>query len=55
MLTGLCVEALLAGPGLADAVWELWNTGVITDEMAVRAWCILAASGPINASPNVWK
>ena len=38
MLTRLYVEALLADPILADTVWELWNTGVITDELAAWAW-----------------
>ena len=43
MLTRLYVEALRANEDLADQVWELWNAGVITDELAVWAWCILAA------------
>lgn len=42
MFERLYVEALLADPILADQVWELWDAGVITDEMASRAWCILA-------------
>jgi hypothetical protein len=42
MLTRLYVEALLIDEELADQVWELWNAGVITDEMAAWAWCILA-------------
>ena len=44
MLTRLYVEALLADPDLADTVWELWNTGVITNEVAAYTWTILAAS-----------
>lgn len=31
------IEALLAGE-LADAVWELWNAGLISDEVAAVAW-----------------
>jgi hypothetical protein len=38
----LCVEALLADEYLADQVWELWNAGVIADEVAAWAWGILA-------------
>lgn len=49
MLTGLFVEALLANEKLADQVWELWNAGVITDELAAVAWCILAASPHKNS------
>ena len=55
MLTRLYVEALLVDGELADQVWELWNAGVITDGMAAWAWLMLVASGPIEASPNVWK
>ena len=45
MLTRLYVEALLTDSELADQVWELWNAGAITDDLATVAWCILAASG----------
>lgn len=41
MLTELYIEALLVIEDMADQVWELWNAGVITDELATRAWCIL--------------
>jgi hypothetical protein len=37
-LTRLYVEALLADKYLADQVWELWNAGVITDDLAAWAW-----------------
>jgi hypothetical protein len=43
MITDPYVEALLVDAVLADAVWELWNAGVITDEVAEWAWCILAS------------
>ena len=33
MLTRLNVEALLADPELADQVWELWDAGIITDDL----------------------
>ena len=44
MLVDLYLEALLADPDLADQVWELWNARLISGELAVRAWCILAMS-----------
>jgi len=44
MLTRLYVEALLADEEAADAVWELWKAGVITDDLAATAWCILACT-----------
>ena len=36
VFTRLYVEALLTEPERADQVWELWNAGVIADEVA--AW-----------------
>ena len=42
MLTEIYIEALLVDEDLADQVWELWNAGLIPDELAVMAWCILA-------------
>ncbi len=33
MLTEIYIEALLVDEGLADQVWELWNEGVITDDL----------------------
>lgn len=41
MLVDLYVEALLVDPDLADQVWALWDAGVVTDELAAWAWCIL--------------
>ena len=38
MLTRLYVEALLTDSRLADQVWELWNAGLISDELAAMAW-----------------
>lgn len=46
MFTRLYVEALLSDPGLADQVWDLWDAGVITDEIAAWAWC--KVSEPIS-------
>ena len=42
MHTELYVEAHLANAELADQVWKLWNAGVITDDLAVLRWAILA-------------
>ena len=42
MLTEIYIEALLVDEGLADQVWERWSAGIITDELAAWAWCILA-------------
>ena len=38
MLTRLYVEALLRDESLADQVWELWNAGLIPDELAAEYW-----------------
>ncbi len=38
MLTELYIEALLVDEGLAYEVWELWEQGLISDELAVWAW-----------------
>jgi hypothetical protein len=36
MLAEIYVEALLAVEKLADLIWELWDAGVIPDELAIR-------------------
>ena len=38
MLTRLYVEALLVDEDLADQLWELWNAGLISDDLAAWAW-----------------
>ncbi|MCH7822602.1 MAG: hypothetical protein IIA07_11340 [Proteobacteria bacterium] len=38
MLVEIYIEALLVDEELADQVWELWDAGVIDDELAVVAW-----------------
>ena len=43
MLSRLYVEALLADEELADQVWELWDAGLIPDDLAAWAWCILVS------------
>ena len=37
MLTRLYIEALLADEYLAGQVWELWDAGLIPDELAAIA------------------
>ena len=44
MLARLYVEALLVDEKQADQVWELWNAGVITDDLAAMAWMLIATS-----------
>lgn len=38
MFAGPYVEALLLDPDLADSVWELWDAGIIADDLAVWAY-----------------
>ena len=44
MLTEIYIEALLVDEDLADQVWDLWNVGEISEDLAAWAWCILAES-----------
>jgi len=34
MFTELYIEALMTDEELADEVWELWDLGVVTDDLA---------------------
>ena len=47
MLTKLYIEALLVDEELADMGWAAWDAGVIRDEMAAWAWCMVAAPAPV--------
>ena len=47
MLIELYIEALLVDEDLADAVWELWDSGVIDNELAEIAW--------LNIHRNAWS
>jgi hypothetical protein len=42
MLTEIYIEALLVDEALADQVYELWDAGIINDELADIAWCIIS-------------
>ena len=42
MLARLYVEARISDEDLADQVWELWDAGLISDELAAIAWCAIA-------------
>lgn len=38
MLTRLYVEAVLADSKLADQVWDIWDAGLIPDDLAAWSW-----------------
>ena len=40
MLVNLYIKALLADEDAADQVWELWDAGSISDDLAARAWLL---------------
>jgi len=42
MLTEAYIEALLVDEELADLVWEAWDGGRITDEIACIGWMLIA-------------
>ena len=42
MLTEIYIEALLVDEDMAEQVWELWDAGVIDDEVAEIAWWFLS-------------
>ena len=42
MLSPLYIEALLADEKADDVVWELWDVGVITDDIAALARQLIA-------------
>ena len=44
LLIRLYVEALVADEALTDQVWELWDAGVISDDLAVWAWFIVVSN-----------
>ncbi len=44
MLTELYIEALLVDEALADQVWELWDRGVVEEELATIAWYLIVIS-----------
>ena len=50
MRTRLYIEALLVDEGLADQVWEAWDAGLISDELATMAWCILTVEEDGNGT-----
>ena len=44
MLTEIYIEALLVNEDLADQVWELWDAGIISEELAAIAWLQVGCS-----------
>ncbi len=43
MLTELYIEALLVDEELADLVWEAWDSGLVSDQIARFVWLFMAA------------
>ena len=43
MLVDQYVNALLVDPVSADEIWELWDAGLISDDLAALAWWLLAS------------
>jgi len=43
MLTEIYVEALLVDEDLADQVWEAWDAGILTDDLAASSWWNIAS------------
>ena len=52
MLAELYIEALLTDSRLADQVWELWDAGLILDELAAIAWWLVATSARFALAPQ---
>jgi len=53
MLTENYIEALLVDEELADQVWEEWDAGPLTDDLAQCAWwCIFQAPNPSIGAPR---
>jgi hypothetical protein len=42
MLAELCIEALVVDEELADMVWGAGDSGQISDDLAARAWLVIA-------------
>ena len=51
MLLQIYIEALLVDPEAADAVWEAWSDGEISDFWAAWAWWQIA----VGQDTVVWK
>ena len=47
MLHCLYVEALLADAVLAEAIWEVWNAELISDETAAAMWAVCATTADL--------
>ena len=43
MLAELYIEALLVDEELADMVWEVWDAGLIPDDLVALAWLQIAS------------
>lgn len=52
MLTKLYIEALLVDEELADQEWELWDQGLISDEVAAWAWWLMLCHSMSDVPQN---
>lgn len=52
MLTHAYIEAVIRDGTLADAIWEIWNRGLIDDALAVWLWFQVVAAVERNNSVN---
>ena len=43
MLTEIYIEALLVNEKAADAVWEPWYAGLLSDELAIVYWILISS------------
>lgn len=42
MFTEIYIEAILVDAQAADVIWERWNRGLMTDQIAAIAWVTVA-------------
>jgi predicted nucleic acid-binding protein len=45
MLTEIYISALLVDEGLADQVWEAWDSGLLSNCVAAWAWWAIVIEG----------
>jgi hypothetical protein len=55
MLAELYVNALLADERAADEVWELWDAGLIADEVAELAWLVILTRRSASDAKLTWS
>ena len=45
MLIDYYIEALLVDEEAADEIWEAWNAGLVSDDLAARFWFAMVRHG----------